>query len=116
MYVAPPRRALLQLLAQLADEDVDRAVAMGHRISPHPLVDRLALQHLALGLGEQVQQLELAAGQVEAAAADEGLELVCPDLQLGGEKRAGLLAGAPATAAARDRLDPGHRLLGMAGL
>ncbi len=88
--VAPAGRALLQLLAQLADEDVDRAVAVGHRVAPDPLVDRLALEHLALGVGEQLQQLELAPGQVEAAAADEGLELVGADLQLAGDQRPGL--------------------------
>ena len=84
---------------------------MGHRVAPDPLVDRLALEHLALGVGEQLQQLELAAGQVEAVAADEGLELVGADLQLAGDERAGLGVGAAAAAAARDGFDPGHHLL-----
>ena len=88
--VAPARRALLQLLAQLADEDVNRAVAVGHRVTPDPLVDRLPLERLALGLGEQLQQLELAPGEVEADAADEGLELVGADLELAGDQRADL--------------------------
>src|SRR4051794_2128584 len=39
--VAPARRRLLELLAQLADEDVDRAVAVDHRVAPDPLVDLL---------------------------------------------------------------------------
>ena len=69
---------------------------MGHRVPPNPLIDRLALQHLALGFGQQVQQLELAAGEVKAAAADEGLELIGADLELGGDQRAGLLVGAAA--------------------
>src|SRR5436305_14360361 len=60
--VGPARRALLQLLAQLADEDVDRAVAVGHRVAPDPPVWLLPLEHLAALLGEQVEQLELAAG------------------------------------------------------
>ncbi len=89
---------------------------MGHRVAPDPLVDRLALQHLALGPGEQLQQLELAPGQVEAVAADEGLELVGADLQLGGDQRARFGLAAAAAAAAGDRFDPRHRLLGMAGL
>src|SRR3954471_11874503 len=84
--VAPADRALLQLLAQLADEDVDRAVAVGHRVAPNPLVDRLPLQDLTLGLREQLQQLELASGEIEADSADEGLELVGPDLQLAGDQ------------------------------
>src|SRR3954470_15211612 len=91
--VAPARRALLQLLAQLADEDVDRAIAVGHRVAPDPLIDRLALEHLPLGLGEQLQQLELTAGEVEAALADEGLELIGADLQLADEGRPGLDCG-----------------------
>ena len=33
--------------AELADEDVDRAVAVRHRVAPDTLVDRLALEHLA---------------------------------------------------------------------
>src|SRR6476661_3605422 len=73
MDVAPARRAPLELLAQLAHEDIDRPVAVSHRVAPDALVYRLALQHLPLGLDEQLQQLELAAGQVEALAGDEGL-------------------------------------------
>ena len=40
---------------------------MGHRVAPDRLVDLLALEHLALGLREQLQHLELAPGQVHAA-------------------------------------------------
>ena len=60
---------------------------MGHRIAPDALVDRLALEHLALGVGEQVQQLELAAGEVEAVAAHERLKLIGSDLELSGDQR-----------------------------
>ena len=52
--VAPARRQLVELLAQLADEDVDRAVAVRHRVAPHALVDLLARDHLAAGAGEQL--------------------------------------------------------------
>ena len=52
--------------------------------------------HLALGLGEQVQQLELATGQAEALPADEGLELVGADLELAADHRPGLDAAAAA--------------------
>ena len=41
--VPPLRRGALELLAQLADEHVDRAVAVRHRVAPHALVDLLAL-------------------------------------------------------------------------
>src|SRR4051794_40269121 len=74
--VAPTRRALLQFQAQLSYEDVDRAIAVGHRVSPHSLVNRLPLEDLTLGSGKQLQELELAPGQIEAATADECLELV----------------------------------------
>src|SRR3954469_25692976 len=82
--VAPAGRGALELLAQLAYEDVDRAVAVDHRIAPHALVDLLAREHLAGGLGEQLEQLELAPREVEALTADERLELVGPDLELAG--------------------------------
>src|SRR4051794_17192033 len=36
--VAPAGRRLLELLAQLAHEDVDRAVAARHRVAPHALI------------------------------------------------------------------------------
>src|SRR3954452_10785673 len=87
--VAPPRRRLLELLAQLAHEDVDRPVAAGHRIAPDALVDLLALQHAALGVGEQLDQLDLPAVQIDRALPDEGLELIAADLDLAGAHRDG---------------------------
>jgi hypothetical protein len=59
----------LQFLAQLAHEHVHRAVAVGHRVAPDLLVDVLALDHLAVRLDQQLQQLELAAGEADALAA-----------------------------------------------
>src|SRR6201999_3619646 len=91
----------------------DRAVAVGHRVAPDPLVDGLALEDLALGAGEQMQELELAPGQVEAVAGDEGLEAVGADLELAGEDRRGLGLMAAAAVAAGDRFDPRDRLLGV---
>src|SRR3954471_12125774 len=116
MDVGPARRALLQLLAQLADEDVDRAVAVGHRVAPDPLVDLLPLKHLAALLGQQVEQLELAAGELEGLLADEGLEAVRADLQLTGAEGRALGLAAAAGVAAADSFDPGDRLLGRPGL
>src|SRR3954452_8585758 len=66
--VAPVRRDLLELLAQLAHEDVHRAVAVDHRVAPDALVDLLAGNDLAAEVAEQRDQLELAAGEVHAAA------------------------------------------------
>jgi hypothetical protein len=114
--VAPARAAPLELLAQLAHEDVDRTVAVGHGIAPDPLVDALPLEHLTLRGGEEMEELELAPGEVERAAGDEGLELVRPNLQLARHQGAGLGAGLAAAPAPGDRLHAGDELLGMAGL
>ena len=88
--VAPAGRGPLELLPQLAHEDVDRPVAVDHRVAPHALVDLLALHDLAARLGEQLDELELAPGEVHAGPADEGLELVGPDLDLADKHRAGV--------------------------
>src|SRR5262249_35787551 len=73
-------------LAKLANEDVDGPVAVGHRVAPDLLVDLLALDHLTVGLGEELEQLELASGETDALAADESLVLVGPDLELAGDE------------------------------
>src|SRR3954470_12191731 len=85
--VAPPGRRLLELLAQLAHEHVDRPVAAGHRIAPDALVDLLALEHASLGVGEELDQLELAPGELDALAADVRLEQVGADLDVAGQHR-----------------------------
>ena len=68
-------------------------------------------------VGERLEQLELAARQIGAAAGDERLVLVAADLELADDERTalGLAGGAPA-AAADHGLDPGHDLLGVARL
>src|SRR3954451_22341873 len=80
--VAPGGRGLLELLAQLAHEDVDGAVAARHRVAPHPLVDLLALEHAPRGRRQQLDELELAPGQLDRLPVGEGLELVGADLDL----------------------------------
>src|SRR5579872_6772182 len=50
--VAPRGRGSAQLLAELAHEHVDRAVAVDHRVTPDALVDLLAAQH-PVGAGQQ---------------------------------------------------------------
>src|SRR3954452_9497632 len=103
--VAPARRGALELLAQLAHEDVDRAVAVDHRIAPHALVDLLAREHLAGGVGQQLDELELAAREIDAGGADEGLELIRADLELARHDGADLHPrGLGAPAPARDGL------------
>src|SRR3954464_11384602 len=114
--VPPARRGALELLAELADEDVDRAVTVDHRVAPDPLVDLLALQHLALGVREQLDELELAAREIDRPAAGERLELVGPDLELADQDRLGRDARLRALATADDGLDAGDQLLRVAGL
>src|SRR5436190_2169120 len=48
--VAPVGREALDLLAHLPHEDVDRAVAVHHRVAPHVLVDLVALENSAARL------------------------------------------------------------------
>src|SRR4051794_40942562 len=114
--VPPPRRGLLELLAELADEHVDRPVAARHRIAPHTLVDLLALEHPALGRRQQLDQLELAAREVDRPVAYVRLEAVGADLDLAGADRRPLLARLGPPAPAHDGLDPREQLLRMAGL
>src|SRR4051794_41805543 len=115
--VAPAGRGALELLAQLAHEDVDRAVAVDHRIAPHALVDLLARELLAGGLGEQLDELELTAREVHGGGAHEGLELIRADLELAGHDRADLdPRGLGTPAPPRDRLGACDQLLGMTRL
>src|SRR5690242_15813223 len=98
--VAPARRGLLELLAQLAHEHIDRAVAADHRVAPQPRVDLLALEHPPVSGGEQLDELELAPGEVEACIADERLESVRANLDLARDQwyRFGAAGRAPAPA------------------
>jgi hypothetical protein len=89
---------------------------MSHRVAPHALVDVLALDHPAARVGEHLEELELAARQADAAAGDESLELVGPDLDLAGNDRAGLERPPSTVVATHHGLDPGDHLLRMAGL
>src|SRR4051812_26134071 len=89
---------------------------MDHRVAPDSPVDLVALEHLAGVLGEDVEELELAAGELQALAADVGLEAVGPDLQLPRDQRAKVLAGLAAPVAADHGLDPRHHLLRVTGL
>ena len=89
---------------------------MRHRVAPHALVDLLALQHLPLGLGEQLDELEFAPREIDGAPADEGLELVRADLHLAGDHGPRVDSGLGALAPPHHGLDPGDQLLRMAGL
>src|SRR5215218_1151313 len=114
--VAPLRRGALKLVTQLAHEHVDGAVAVRHRVAPHALVDRLALQHVTGIARQQADQLELAACQVEAARADKRLELVGADRQLTGFKRLTFSRWSGNSAPTHDCLDARNQLLRVARL
>src|SRR5204863_3724802 len=114
--VAPLRRGGLELLPQLADEDVDGAVAVRHRVAPDALVDLLTLEHGAARIREQLKELELATREVERMPGHERLELIRADLELPGHDRAGLGPSVGPTAAPHYSLDARDDLLRMAGL
>jgi len=63
-----------QLLPDLADEDVDRAITVCHPVTPDLLVDLFPRENLPHCPGEQPEKLELAAREVETLLADVGLE------------------------------------------
>src|SRR6478736_2556536 len=114
--VAPIRRRPLELLAQLAHEDVDRTVAARHRVAPDALVDLFAFQHAALGSGQELDELELAAREVDRAVARERLEAIRADLDLAGHDRACRLARLGPAAAAHNGLHARDQLFGVARL
>src|SRR5205823_14912007 len=65
----------------LADEDVDGAVAVGHLAAPYRGVELGARDHAVAALGQCVEGLKLAHGEVHARAVDERLELCGTDLE-----------------------------------
>ena len=106
----------LELLAQLADVDRDRA-AIAPR-APQQLEQLVAPEHLPRVLGEDPQQLELARGQAHAALAERDLVRRQVDRQPAEAqhaRRAAVAARCPARAAqhrldARDDLGRRRRL------
>ena len=93
--VAPVRRAALELRAQLAHEHVDRAVAARHRVAPHVLVDRLALQHAALRRRPAAGASRTRAASGRGCARRRTPGTVAADLELAGvDPRPALRAGA----------------------
>ena len=115
--VAPVGRDALELLAQLAHEHVDRAVAADHRVAPQPLVDELALEH-APARGRRAAR----SARTRAASGRCSRRARRPGTGRGGSRprpRAPArpsLDGLEPAAAAHDRLDARDQLLGMAGL
>src|SRR4051812_14789958 len=94
--VGPAWRSLLELLTDLADEDVDRAVAVGHAVAPDLLVDLLAREDLAHRACQQAEHLELAAREVQTLLACVDLEARKVDLELARYRRRGHQPGSRA--------------------
>src|SRR5215204_420561 len=114
--VVPARRAMLKLGTQLSHEHVHGAVAVDHGVAPDAAIDLVALEHLAGVIGEHLEELELAAREVEALPRHVDLESIGPDLEVAGDQWSGVWASTPAPVAADDRLDPRHDLLRVAWL
>ena len=96
------RRAVVDLLAQPPDEDVDGAVAVRLAAAPHLLQQLVARDDAAAVERERVEQPELGRRQLGALAVDERLHLARVDPQLLDLDRvAALLLGRPHAAAGR---------------
>ena len=78
----PAGQRSLELLAQLADVDVHRAVGLAVGLAPHDPVQLLAADDAVLALRERRQQLQLAHGQGERLAVDQRMNSSGPDLEV----------------------------------
>jgi hypothetical protein len=79
---AVPGGALVDLLPQLADEDVDGAVAMRRAPAPDLLQQLVAVEHTATVERQHVEQAKLGRGQLRALPVHVGLHLPRIDPQL----------------------------------
>src|SRR5947208_12747284 len=71
-----PRRAAVDLLAHLADEDVDGAVAVRLAPAPDALEQLVARDHPPALEGECIQEPELSRGEAGGVAVDVRLDLI----------------------------------------
>ena len=102
---------MVDLLAQLAHEDVDRAVAVRRAPAPDPLEQLVAGEHAAHLERERVQQPELGRRQVGALVVDVGLHVLRVEPELLDHDLVAAAGILGARAAARRGADPGHELL-----
>ena len=72
----------IDLLPELADEDVDGAVAPRQPPAPDLLEQLVARQHSALVAGEGIEEPELGGRQLDVLAVDVGLEAPRVDAEL----------------------------------
>src|SRR3954471_12770869 len=81
VYVGLVGECVLELLAELSDVDVHRAVGLAEGLSPDLVVELLAAHDPPVAAGECGQQLKLADGEPERTAGRQGHVLLGPDLQ-----------------------------------
>src|SRR5919107_2378901 len=90
MDEAPSRHGVLQLLAQLPDVDVHRAIGLAVGLAPDLAVELLARDDPVSPFHERRQQLEFAYREMERLAVHQDQELARADLELTGPKRRSL--------------------------
>src|SRR4026208_544549 len=105
-----PRGATVDLLAQLADEDVDGAVAVRRATPPHALEQLVPRQDPALLPRERVQEPELRRRELRALAVDVRLDVVGVEPKLLDRDRVPAALLGSAHAAAGRRADAGGEL------
>src|SRR5581483_8280170 len=76
-----PGERLIQLRPQFADVDVDRALLLAERASPHDGVELLAADDAPAAARQRGEQAELPDRQGDRAPVRERQELARPDLQ-----------------------------------
>src|SRR5580765_7938180 len=106
-----PWRLAVDLVAQLADEDVDGAVAMTLPPAPELLQQLVAAHDPASLEREGVEQAELGRRQVGALTVEVGLDVERVDSELLDLDRLAALLALFASAPPRGDLDPSHELL-----
>src|SRR4051812_1757401 len=103
-----PRGAVVDLLAEPADADIDGAVAVRGSAPPDPLQQLVPARDPALVQSERVEQPELRRGQPRVLAVDEGLYGARVDPQLLDHELLAPLLLHAAHPAPRCCLDAGH--------
>src|SRR3954471_22149878 len=83
----PSGDSRLELLAQLAHVDVDRAIRLAIGVAPDLAVELLARDDAVTAFHQRGEQLQLAHGQVQALPVDEHYELAGTQLDLAGPQR-----------------------------
>ncbi len=83
----------LRLAPEIADVDVERVRGVAEVVAPDSLVDERARQHLARVPHEQLEQVGLRRGQLEAAAATAGVHRAEIEAQVGEAQNGARLLG-----------------------